>query len=307
MIEGPSPRVRGIHALQRRAEVREGSIPACAGNPPSAPARSVASRVHPRVCGESSSDCQMTRTVAGPSPRVRGIRRQPRPRHRRQRSIPACAGNPIRRTEPSDRPWVHPRVCGESQRVRPVTVPSGGPSPRVRGIPGPARGLDQRRGSIPACAGNPSRHTAATSTRWVHPRVCGESAVVGMPSKSQKGPSPRVRGIRGAAELPLEPGGSIPACAGNPGPASRTSSSTTVHPRVCGESHWKVNRVMTEPGPSPRVRGIHGRQGWNNGRCGSIPACAGNPASGSTRDKTSRVHPRVCGESSSMQTTEPGA
>ena len=72
-VMGPSPRVRGIHPDDGRHPESYGSIPACAGNPPTTSRPCCSAQVHPRVCGES--ECTPVEAIdeTGPSPRVRGI------------------------------------------------------------------------------------------------------------------------------------------------------------------------------------------------------------------------------------------
>ena len=152
-----------------------------------------------------------------------------------------------------------------------------GPSPRVRGI----RGHQVRRAtdcrSIPACAGNPRGRNPAGSPSQVHPRVCGESGTRRGDTHNVCGPSPRVRGIRRDDVVQRHRAGSIPACAGNPQQHCCCPIQCKVHPRVCGESLEVLAETYYPGGPSPRVRGIRGRQTGGRGLCGSIPACAGNP------------------------------
>ena len=54
-----------------------------------------------------------------------------------------------------------------------------GPSPRVRGSPASDLQRVRRRGSIPACAGEPVPNRARESRRGVHPRVCGGATAIG--------------------------------------------------------------------------------------------------------------------------------
>ena len=49
--QGLSPRVRGNRSRPRLCRRRPGSIPACAGEPCSAPCSNTGPRVYPRVCG----------------------------------------------------------------------------------------------------------------------------------------------------------------------------------------------------------------------------------------------------------------
>ena len=69
-----------------------------------------------------------------------------------------------------------------------------GLSPRVRGNRStmmPSMGI---RGSIPACAGEPSGGKPAAIFVAVYPRVCGGTSTVNRSKLSVGGLSPRVRG-----------------------------------------------------------------------------------------------------------------
>ena len=152
---GPSPRVRGIPGRAAGRALSPGSIPACAGNPRASAPEVESDWVHPRVCGESEGTDYYGGDKPGPSPRVRGIRRSTYRPSVRARSIPACAGNPLRDYIGHVLPRVHPRVCGESRGGHHYQRHLQGPSPRVRGILLAADDQVQDEGSIPACAGNP--------------------------------------------------------------------------------------------------------------------------------------------------------
>ncbi len=69
---GPSPRARGSPVAVERDEVGHGSIPACAGEPPSRPGRSGCRWVHPRVRGGAAGGQRPRPRRLGPSPRARG-------------------------------------------------------------------------------------------------------------------------------------------------------------------------------------------------------------------------------------------
>ena len=297
---GPSPRVRGIRERLHRGRRFLGSIPACAGNPSPTRWSTLATRVHPRVCGESGSSDVHQYDTTGPSPRVRGIRGLMPTRTTTEGSIPACAGNPGGGTACGTTRRVHPRVCGESFRRRAPPSKIWGPSPRVRGIRARPGGQRWPRGSIPACAGNPCTRPTNLRIARVHPRVCGESTAGLPPIETAPGPSPRVRGILDAALRLLHLVGSIPACAGNPVRRALRQLQVVVHPRVCGESPPGGLLGMTETGPSPRVRGIRDAQPPELLPLRSIPACAGNPPPHPAEQGPSEVHPRVCGESAEL-------
>ena len=171
--------------------------------------------VHPRVCGEQLGlDVDLVQNT-GSSPRVRGTERQVILRKLIRRFIPACAGNRASAIFTAARSTVHPRVCGEQTKSRTRSRRSCGSSPRVRGTDSPRSRSNNRSRFIPACAGNRPQFQSARQSRSVHPRVCGEQAVIQVIKAKRDGSSPRVRGT----DCPLENKGSrprfIPACAGN--------------------------------------------------------------------------------------------
>ena len=155
----------------------------------------LASAVHPRVCGEHSSSFMSRLAASGSSPRVRGTPTPASIQCWSTRFIPACAGNTgapkglclgtavfipacAGNTRVSARrprcPTVHPRVCGEHHARPRLRLSQNGSSPRVRGTRWFGRDLRCSHWFIPACAGN----TSGRDPRWlclsVHPRVCGE-------------------------------------------------------------------------------------------------------------------------------------
>ena len=173
---------------------------------------------------------------------------------------------------------VHPRVCGE-QLYGVWQCPDGdGSSPRVRGTVRRVRLVLMMVRFIPACAGNRRSRMRCGGGRSVHPRVCGEQAVVARP------PRDRHR--------------FIPACAGNSRSEFRPPGRCPVHPRVCGEQLLFQIAVPVLAGSSPRVRGtvICDENPPMRGRF--IPACAGNRFFIPVLFGPVSVHPRVCGEQS---------
>ena len=73
-------------------------------------------------------------------------------------------------------------------------------------------------------------------------------------------------------------GGSIPACAGEPLHPTRAPSRRWVYPRVCGGTIGSEGEGGGYAGLSPRVRGNPSNWYRETRACGSIPACAGEPA-----------------------------
>ena len=171
--QGLSPRVRGNRDSAPAGRVLHGSIPACAGEPPRWRVRMESWGVYPRVCGGTLWRSAAIEATAGLSPRVRGNRRLVHHPKTHQRSIPACAGEPLALSLWPRAIRVYPRVCGGTRR-RPRPVRSvRGLSPRVRGNLGGVSGAQDFTGSIPACAGEPVTDAMETIARTVYPRVCG--------------------------------------------------------------------------------------------------------------------------------------
>ena len=194
----------------------DGSIPACAGEPPATGGYGARTRVYPRVCGGTTPPSVLIRTGAGLSPRVRGNRKPYKAFVGRQGSIPACAGEPDYTTPPPPPTRVYPRVCGGTISRPYQSGARHGLSPRVRGNQPNIRPTRPRMGSIPACAGEPWSTPMLAAMSSVYPRVCGGTVLGAGDSAGDEGLSPRVRGnliLTGGAELPE---GSIPACAGEP-------------------------------------------------------------------------------------------
>ena len=129
----------------------------------------------------------------------------------------------------------------------------------------------------------------------VYPRVCGGTSPATSCAIALGGLSPRVRGNPpGQASRRGKPR-SIPACAGEPNAMTATISVSPVYPRVCGGTSVFCCKSCDEMGLSPRVRGNPEKDWCEEGRWGSIPACAGEPRHAGPAPVTIWVYPRVCG------------
>ena len=191
----------------------------------------------------------------GLSPRVRGNRVLVDSERVLVGSIPACAGEPSWSPSLSIRIRVYPRVCGGTGSPACVSLCILGLSPRVRGNRAAYDGSDRYRGSIPACAGEPSPDTPSCVLSRVYPRVCGGTDAKSFVCELFEGLSPRVRGNLVVHVVPPEIARSIPACAGEPTSCSGITSHTPVYPRVCGGTKTGTDLIATCQGLSPRVRG----------------------------------------------------
>ena len=92
------------------------------------------------------------------------------------------------------------------------------------------------------------------------------------------GLSPRVRGNPGKRHDAPTLGGSIPACAGEPGSCKYRIMVQAVYPRVCGGTGGYELSDDGNVGLSPRVRGNPAEPAERRGEVRSIPACAGEPS-----------------------------
>ena len=106
---GLSPRVRGNHHCGQVDAGRQGSIPACAGEPLLRGRVSTARRVYPRVCGGTRNASGDAPAGCGLSPRVRGNRRPGQILACSPGSIPACAGEPHNSGRRARESTVYPR------------------------------------------------------------------------------------------------------------------------------------------------------------------------------------------------------
>ena len=276
-----------------------GSIPACAGEPFTRPSPRPRHRVYPRVCGGTRAVSLAAFVLTGLSPRVRGNPASNRASPSRSGSIPACAGEPapVGGVEPQER--VYPRVCGGTIRTPGGTRASSGLSPRVRGNRRWTPLSSPPRGSIPACAGEPTT-PPSTSRPWgVYPRVCGGTGATRAEQATGQGLSPRVRGNQESGVRVVVEQGSIPACAGEPRRRCRRLATSRVYPRVCGGTLLIRRFALLAQGLSPRVRGNHLRLGGMGKLLGSIPACAGEPLLRHFPRQPYGVYPRVCGGTTS--------
>ena len=173
VTSGLSPRVRGNREALDSRWAKQGSIPACAGEPKQAVGLPRRLRVYPRVCGGTEASCRLTSPLEGLSPRVRGNPDRPALQRQCSGSIPACAGEPPALLVDLLPARVYPRVCGGTFSNAAPIAGCMGLSPRVRGNPKVSQAAVSHAGSIPACAGEPTNDYPLSRADGVYPRVCG--------------------------------------------------------------------------------------------------------------------------------------
>ena len=313
---GPSPRWRGDLEPGEIGSLDLRTIPALAGRPTRTRITSSRRWDHPRAGGETRRSSRRTVVVVGPSPRWRGDRALRRTPRRRARTIPALAGRPRRAQTTTWRSGDHPRAGGETGDPAAPMVWREGPSPRWRGDPARSRARSRAGRTIPALAGRPRRARHDVASQSDHPRAGGETDAVQALDSAVKGPSPRWRGDpQGRPGRRLGGGPSprwrgdraatgigacrcrtIPALAGRPDRAPRTTGRARDHPRAGGETDAVGRLAQRGPGPSPRWRGDPRRRGRGHGVVGTIPALAGRPFRRSGPLRAEPDHPRAGGE-----------
>src|SRR5690606_11964854 len=133
-----------------------------------------------------------------------------------------------------------------------------------------------------------------------HPRLRGEHDLRPAARRTGQGSSPPARGARNPTVRPAQTLGIIPACAGStrtgwpPWPRPRD------HPRLRGEHTVDVPELASDDGSSPPARGAPVAALALDHDAGIIPACAGSTRSTTAVIDSSRDHPRLRGEHTSL-------
>ena len=130
---GSPPRMRGKDGLRPDRWPRQGITPAYAGKRMKSGSSWMNWWDHPRVCGEKFNLKEMSKTLLGSPPRMRGKDPFKGACCHLFRITPACAGKSCTCVRcPADR-WDHPRACGEKSRYSPMQSMCQGSPPRMRG------------------------------------------------------------------------------------------------------------------------------------------------------------------------------
>ena len=133
IVPGSPPRMRGKASSHFCTCSTFGITPAYAGKSTCSFGHPLASRDHPRVCGEKSGLMRSNATGTGSPPRMRGKGLVPYVPRLVQGITPAYAGKRGRGTCPRPCGWDHPRVCGEKGSSHAFHGRKTGSPPRMRG------------------------------------------------------------------------------------------------------------------------------------------------------------------------------
>ena len=293
---GSSPLARGTHARDRGAAQRDRFIPARAGNTTRSCPASRSTPVHPRSRGEHTLTTAGEPSYTGSSPLARGTLGHAPGEPRRDRFIPARAGNTWGRTGRTPPRPVHPRSRGEHDREHVMDRRSPGSSPLARGTLRAGQAGYESFRFIPARAGNTSECSGASTTDTVHPRSRGEHTQLPFDEQIAFGSSPLARGTLGAVGAYRAGGRFIPARAGNTAQCAQTGRGHPVHPRSRGEHLSAHDDGVLSAGSSPLARGTRVGFLLIPAVLRFIPARAGNTAVRLVRVRAGAVHPRSRGE-----------
>ena len=151
-------------------------------------------------------------------------------------------------------------------------------------------------GITPAYAGKRRYHYMLCYPLWDHPRVCGEKCHSRLRAASAEGSPPRMRGKEAAGKLCPVGGGITPAYAGKRQSGELHLQQARDHPRICGEKPCAHIPAVCYIGSPPRMRGKAESHPCQSSLPGITPAYAGKRVYYSRHQKSTRDHPRVCGE-----------
>ena len=270
------PRLRGGNVGRAPHRRRRGRIiPACAGETCGGCSRSPGGRDHPRLRGGNYTMEQSRFLLWGSSPLARGKQHPGRPDGRRQRIIPACAGETATHGDDLCLSADHPRLRGGNPKTGVSTYADGGSSPLARGKLRCHRPGGRHSWIIPACAGETRFVAKAFRNEGDHPRLRGGNKMNEIMPYYNKGSSPLARGKLDEGNKTISEFGIIPACA--------------------GETGARHNTVKYSTGSSPLARGKLGVCGKLTIQGRIIPACAGETLSTLFVLRRRGDHPRLRG------------
>ena len=130
---GSPPCMRGKEGAVLVQLCKDRITPACAGKRTRPQLYAIASKDHPRVCGEKKVMRGAKDKRMGSPPHVRGKAFLLTPAMVLSRITPACAGKSWSNALPCSRREDHPRVCGEKFFAAYGAMPLSGSPPRMRG------------------------------------------------------------------------------------------------------------------------------------------------------------------------------
>ncbi len=116
------------------------------------------------------------------------------------------------------------------------------------------------------------------------------------PDHTTMGSPPPVWGILGPCAFGGEVLRFTPTCVGNTTISMPSSTTSSVHPHLCGEYWWLLCGILGGIGSPPPVWGIPDYRGYRVRHQRFTPTCVGNTNTPSPLRSWRSVHPHLCGE-----------
>ncbi len=210
-------------------------IPTPVGNTSRSTRSLSAYTVHPHACGEHDRPADGGPALDGSSPRLWGTHSHGAGSRSRGRFIPTPVGNTKSIPGCFPRMPVHPHACGEHPRIRVMSPPSAGSSPRLWGTHMPSTFTPTKLRFIPTPVGNTAPPAQGAVQSPVHPHACGEHSFLIFPPVCFCGSSPRLWGTRNYKTGVVFGFRFIPTPVGNTAFDNLPFFVKSVHPHACGE------------------------------------------------------------------------
>ena len=293
--KGLSPLARGNRYKDALGRMRQGPIPARAGQPRRHGRSPRAAWAYPRSRGATSISMARTLDMWGLSPLARGNRHHLAVSVVQVGPIPARAGQPSFQPRGSCCPWAYPRSRGATVHLSVGIARRKGLSPLARGNRQHADARVVRPGPIPARAGQPASRAASASSRGAYPRSRGATLLSWLALLLFLGLSPLARGNPTGSQRLVTYSRPIPARAGQPHHAQVVVDACGAYPRSRGATGSGLCRRTGRGGLSPLARGNRRRSRRAQGASGPIPARAGQPQQCSAYRHARRAYPRSRG------------
>jgi len=257
---GLSPLTRGNQVGAREVGVREGPIPAHAGQPSSARPKVRRRGAYPRSRGATDLPTRQEQALLGLSPLTRGNRKAAPGRGCGLGPIPAHAGQPLveRLSKPPVR--AYPRSRGATDAACIEDAEDEGLSPLTRGNPLVVLIVSVLIGPIPAHAGQPCSWRVGRSPPTAYPRSRGATPGGFHQPLGRHGLSPLTRGNLHQFLRRVLRQGPIPAHAGQPSNGRGDLCIGGAYPRSRGATVLDQLARRLVLGLSPLTRGNPARR-----------------------------------------------
>ena len=273
---GSSPHTRGAPPRRCTLQRRRRIIPAYAGSTRGLHQERPRGADHPRIRGEHSSTRIAPMWQAGSSPHTRGAHLHAVAQAVRSGIIPAYAGSTYAILSCAFFEKDHPRIRGEHAEWIFSYLANVGSSPHTRGAP--------------------AIHVAHAYKNRIIPAYAGSTKLGGRRAHPLHGSSPHTRGAPTSKNSSVSLGRIIPAYAGSTTSRSRSTPTSTDHPRIRGEHLSVGDAGGLRQGSSPHTRGAQPRPHRRHTETRIIPAYAGSTGCGCSPRAVFKDHPRIRGE-----------